>query len=66
MEVRAFRKEGVLHREDGPARVYYKEDGSIDVIDFWVEGKQLSFWEFYDRFNSEKQKEILKTFLPPI
>ena len=33
---------GKLHREDGPAILWYNEDGSVDDVGYWVNGKELT------------------------
>ena len=33
---------GNLHRLDGPAVIWYYENGSIKKEDFWVNGKEIS------------------------
>ena len=68
----SFRREwrtedGRIHREDGPAVIYYYPDGSIKTEAFYINGKFLGtdkegFWKLWDRLIEDKRQscEILK------
>jgi hypothetical protein len=58
---------GELHREDGPAIIWYNSDGSIFEEDFYLHGKCLGenkegFLMLWGRLSDEKRQspEILK------
>ena len=65
---RSWRDEnGKPHREDGPAIIWYRPDGSILEEDFYLNGKYLGqnkkgFWVLWDGLNEDERKnpEILK------
>lgn len=37
---RHFNSKLQLHREDGPARIKYNKDGSIENEEYWVNGEK--------------------------
>ena len=39
MSVQHTDDEGLTHREDGPAIIYYNLDGSVDYMLYWIHGK---------------------------
>jgi antitoxin component YwqK of YwqJK toxin-antitoxin module len=56
-------REGMCHREDGPARIFYNKDSPF-YVEFWLDDKEMDFWEFYDKVSEESQKVLLKNWLP--
>jgi hypothetical protein len=58
-----YYRHGYVHREDGPAEIYYNAEGLITSVDFWIEGEQLSFWDFYDQSSTDVQKVLLRDWL---
>jgi hypothetical protein len=65
---RVWRDEnGYLHREDGPAIVWYNSDGSISEGKFSLNGELIGyneegFWALWDNLTEEQRKnpELLK------
>jgi hypothetical protein len=60
-------EKGEYHREDGPASICYRSDGSIFEEDFYLHGKYLGenkegFWALWDRLDEDKRNnpELLK------
>ena len=39
-------REQIWHREDGPALIFYYENGEVRIEDYWVNGKELTEEEF--------------------
>jgi len=35
-----FTKNKIYHREDGPAYIVYHKDGSIDIEEYYIDGKK--------------------------
>jgi hypothetical protein len=59
-----FYIEGKKHKKDGPARILYKKDSSIEFAEFWLRGRKHGFWDFYDQSSPENQKNLLRVRLP--
>lgn len=53
-----WRNNGRLHREDGPAEIYYDEEGDVEVEAYHINGKELSKSEFEKSTKAIKQAEI--------
>lgn len=58
--------DGLFHREDGPATTQYFKNGSIESLDFYLEGEMISPWEFYDAQDSSTKEKFLREWLPHV
>lgn len=55
---------GKRHREDGPAKIWYEGDGSVEKVEFRLRRVEMGFWEFFDKISPDTQKILLKVGLP--
>jgi antitoxin component YwqK of YwqJK toxin-antitoxin module len=59
----SYIREGKFYREDGPAFIQYSREGRMNYVEFWMDDKQLDFWDFFERSSSENQKILLENWL---
>ncbi len=57
----------LFHRDLEPARIFLDRDGSIEFMEFWINGEYLGddeygFWKLWDGLTSEQRQscELLK------
>jgi antitoxin component YwqK of YwqJK toxin-antitoxin module len=59
----AYHKNGKRHREDGPAEIWYQPDTTVHSIRFWLEMRQIGFWEFFERVTPENRRVLLRDWI---
>jgi antitoxin component YwqK of YwqJK toxin-antitoxin module len=50
---------GKLHREDGPAYIWYYENGTIYNHEYWLSGERLTEVGWYSKLTTEQKVNLL-------